>query len=212
MSLERRKNLIDMCGTERLPIIEDDVYREIWFDEQPPPPLKAFDKNGLVLYVNGISKNLSPGLRIGWIVGPEQVIGRLADIKMQSDYGSSSLSQCVAAELFASGLYHEHNDALREVIKMRRDTALTVLSDYFTGIATWNTPAGGYFIWLKLNAGISMYELFVKALKRKVLIYPGDLYEFHSDRFIRISYSNTSPREIEYGIKVLSELVIEQSR
>ena len=210
MPLKKRKELIHFCEKEGLPIIEDDVYREIWFEDSPPPPLKALDHSGLVLYVGGISKNLSPGLRIGWIVGPEQIITRLADIKMQSDYGSSSLSQNVAAEIFASGLYEEHNEKLRKKVRIRRDTALTVLNDYFSEIATWNIPAGGYFIWLKLNNPISMYQLFVKALNRKVLIHPGDLYEFRSNQHIRISYSNAALGEITEGIKILTELVREQ--
>lgn len=210
MSLERRKMLIHACDIERLPIIEDDVYRELWFDEQPPPPLKAFDKNGLVLYTGGISKNLCPGLRIGWVVGPEKVIERLADIKMQTDYGSSSLSQNVTAELFSSGLYYQHNDIIRKNVRIRRDVTIGALKKYFTGMATWNIPAGGYFIWLKLNEGISMHEFFVKALSKKILVFPGYLYEFHSNHHIRISYSYASLEEIEYAIKTLAELVSEQ--
>ncbi len=210
MSTERRKILIDKCGLERLPVIEDDVYREIWFDEQPPMPIKAFDKNGLVLYVGSMSKNMSPGLRIGWIIGSEQVIGRLADIKMQTDYGSSSLSQYVAAEMLASGRYTEHNKRMRKNVRIRRDAALTALNRYFKDIASWNTPVGGYFIWLRLNDAISMHQLFIKALKNKILIHPGDLYEYHSNQYIRISYSNASLDEIDFGIKVLSQLVIEQ--
>ncbi|MFE5131879.1 aminotransferase-like domain-containing protein, partial [Bacillus mobilis] len=157
MSLERRKTLVDACDRERLPIIEDDVYRELWFDEKPPQPIKAFDNNGLVLYIGGISKNFSPGLRIGWIVGSEKVIERLADIKMQTDYGTSSLSQNVITELFSSGLYYQHNDIMRKNVKLRRDVALEALKKYFTSIGTWNIPRGGYFIWLKLNKSISMY-------------------------------------------------------
>lgn len=210
MPLEKRKELIQFCEKEGLPIIEDDVYREIWLEDPPPPPLKALDHSGLVLYVGGISKNLSPGLRIGWVVGPEQIITRLADVKMQSDYGSSSLSQNVAAELFASGFYEEHNEILRKKVRIRRDTALAALNEYFSKTATWNIPTGGYFIWLKLNNPISMYQLFVKALNHKVLIHPGDLYEFHSNQHIRISYSNAALAEISQGIKILSELVREQ--
>ncbi|WML34302.1 PLP-dependent aminotransferase family protein [Clostridium sp. OS1-26] len=193
-----------------MPIIEDDVYRELWFDEPPPQPIKAFDKNGLVLYIGGLSKNLSPGLRIGWIVGSEKVIERLADIKMQTDYGTSSLSQNVTTELFSSGLYYQHNDRMRKNVKLRRDVALGALKKYFTGIGTWNIPGGGYFIWLKLNEGISMHQLFTKALNRKILVHPGNLYEFHSDQYLRISYSYASLNEIDYGIKTLSELVAEQ--
>ena len=210
MSLERRKQLVKLCEAEHLPIIEDDVYRELWFDNQPPNPLKAFDKNELVLYIGGISKNLSPGLRIGWIAGPEQVIARLADIKIQMDDGSSAISQYIASELFTSGLYYEHNIEMRKNVKMRRDVTLAALNKYFTDIATWSIPVGSYYVWLKLNTSISMYKLFIKALKKKILIHPGDLYEFRSNRYIRISYSYASLSEIEYAIKTLSELVAEQ--
>ncbi len=93
MSEQRRKELLAVCRREALPIIEDDVYGDLWLDGPPPQPLKAGDNSGNVLYIGSISKSLSPGLRIGWIVGPEPVIERLADIKMQTDYGSSSLAQ-----------------------------------------------------------------------------------------------------------------------
>jgi len=209
MSLRRRKELIEACESERLPIIEDDVYREIWFEETPPPPLKAFDQNGLVLYIGGVSKNLSPGLRIGWVVGPEKVIERLADIKMQNDYGSSSISQYVTEELLASGLYYEHNELLRKNAKTRRDTTLSALNKYFSNLGSWTVPSGGFFIWLKLNNNVSMHEIFYKALKRNLLIYPGDLYDFHSSRYIRISYSYISLEQIDRGIKILSEIVSE---
>ena len=99
MSEKRRKEILKICEKEQLPIIEDDIYRELWIDEPPPAPLKSIDKHGHVLYVGSLSKTLTPGLRIGWIIGPEPVIDRLSDIKMQTDYGSSSLSQRVAAEL-----------------------------------------------------------------------------------------------------------------
>jgi GntR family transcriptional regulator of abcA and norABC len=92
-------------------------------------PLKAFDKNAL-FYMLAVCQKFEPGLRIGWVVGPEQVIGRLADIKMQSDYGSSSLSQYVAAEMLASGSYAEYNKILRTKVRIRRDAALTALNKF----------------------------------------------------------------------------------
>jgi GntR family transcriptional regulator of abcA and norABC len=207
MTLERRKELIKTCGTLQLPIVEDDVYRELWYDEKPPLSLKALDKNDLVLYVGSMSKNLCPGLRIGWIVGPTPVIKRLADIKMQFDYGSSSLSQWLAAEIFKNGLYSTHNDLLRKKAKLRRDTALIVLDRSFSKIATWNIPTGGYFIWLKLNSSISMHELFTKAINKKILINPGNLYEFHSTQHIRISFSYASLTEIEEGLEALAMII-----
>ena len=108
MSEKRRNELLFACEKERLPIIEDDIYSDLWIDEEPPMSLKSRDPNGLVLYVGSLSKALSPGFRIGWVVGPEPVIDRLADIKMQSDYGASSLSQWAATEWLQSGMYYEN--------------------------------------------------------------------------------------------------------
>nr|WP_257145435.1 PLP-dependent aminotransferase family protein [Bacillus thuringiensis] len=100
----RRPELLKVCKEERIPIIEDDIYRELWIDKEPPLVLKTKDMHGLVLYLGSLSKNLTPGSRIGWIVGPQSVINCLADIKMQSDYGSSTLSQRVAFKWMSSGL------------------------------------------------------------------------------------------------------------
>lgn len=78
MTEERRRELIRVCEKEQLPVIEDDVYRELWLDSPVPGTLKELDKNGLVLYLGSLSKALCPGLRIGWVAGPEPVINRLA--------------------------------------------------------------------------------------------------------------------------------------
>ncbi|MBU5437827.1 PLP-dependent aminotransferase family protein [Tissierella sp. MSJ-40] len=209
MSIQRRKQLLEICEKERLPIIEDDVYRDLWIDEQSPYPLKSMDKNGIVLYLGSMSKSLSPGLRIGWVVGPQPVIERLADIKMQTDYGSSSLSQWIAAEWFASGLYDEHLQYIRQQLKVRRKVTLSALNKYFSDIATWNIPKGGFYIWLKLNDKVYMHELFSKSLERGILINPGSIYEPQSSCSLRISYSYASLEDIEKGLYTISQVVRE---
>lgn len=137
MPTERRKQILNMCEKERLPIIEDDVYRELWLDEKPPMPIKSKDRNGIVLYLGSISKTLAPGLRIGWLIGPEPVIERLGDIKMQTDYGASSLSQWVLAEWISSGLYEEYLNKIRNELRIRRKVAIDILEKHFLDIATW---------------------------------------------------------------------------
>ena len=124
MQEDRREKLIAYCEREQLPVIEDDVYRDLWIDNPPPKPLKARDLYGNVLYVGSVSKTLSPGLRIGWIVGSESVINRLADLKMQSDYGSSTLSQLVVAEWLSNNFYDSHLDKVREQLRIRRKKLL----------------------------------------------------------------------------------------
>ncbi|WP_028986662.1 PLP-dependent aminotransferase family protein [Thermicanus aegyptius] len=212
MSEERRKELLEICRQERLPIIEDDVYRELWLDSPPPPPLKSTDPNGLVLYLGSMSKTLSPGLRIGWVVGPEPVIDRLADLKMQTDYGSSSLSQWVVAEWLSSGLYHHHLEKVRENLKVRREIMLDALEKHFSDIAAWTVPKGGFYVWLGLRLSLSLRELFEKALQEKILLNPGNIYDQHAGQYLRISYAYASPADLEKGIVRLSELIRQLSR
>lgn len=207
MSENRRNELVKICTRERLPIIEDDAYRELWFDEKPPQTLKSKDNNGIVLYIGTISKCLSAGMRVGWVIGPEAVIDRLGDVKMQTDYGASSLSQYAAAEWISSGLYEKYIENLRRELKSRRDFTINLLHEYFHDIAEWNVPKGGFYIWLKLKVKIDVNKLFNLAWKQGILINPGYIYDFHKNNNIRISYSYASNNEMYIGIKRLSEII-----
>lgn len=209
MPEKRRQELLSICQKEQLPMIEDDVYRELWLDEIPPSPIKAHDKHGHVLYLGSLSKSLSPGLRIGWIVGPEPVIERLSDIKMQTDYGSSSISQRVAAEWFKSGLYEQHLVLVREELKKRRTVMLETLEYYLSDIASWYTPKGGFFIWLKISSKIPMKELYVKALAKGILLNPGSIYGQDTNRLLRLSYSYASITDLKKGIYQISQIIRE---
>jgi GntR family transcriptional regulator of abcA and norABC len=157
--------------------------------------------------MGSISKSLAPGLRLGWLAGPESIVERLGDVKMQTDYGASSLSQWALTEWMESGLYEQHLLTLRKSLKERRDLVLRTLNSHFKDIATWNVPTGGYYIWLKLNKNISTDRLFDSALKEKLLINPGSIYDFSQNQHIRISYSYAEPDELVKGLIKLSELV-----
>nr|WP_199426998.1 PLP-dependent aminotransferase family protein [Anoxybacillus caldiproteolyticus] len=212
MSEKRRQEILHGCEKEQLPIIEDDIYRELWIDELPPPPLKAMDRHGHVLYLGSLSKTLSPGLRIGWIVGPEPVIKRLADIKMQTDYGSSSLSQRVAAEWLASGLYQQHLESVRELLKIRRAVALEALETYLSDIATWDIPKGGFFIWLKILPKLSMRDFYVKALSKGILLNPGNIYAQEANRYLRLSFAYATLKDLKNGIYQINQIIRELAK
>lgn len=209
MAEDRRKELIQVSKRLSLPIIEDDAYGDLWLDMPPPSPLKALDQDGNVLYVGTLSKTVSPGLRIGWVAGPEPVIDRLADIKMQTDYGSSSLSQWAAAKWISSGLYAENLKLIRNELKKRRDTALRCLEAYFGGIARWEKPRGGFYIWVTFLKPLAISALFEKALKKNILINPGTLYDKEAKQSIRLSYSYASRSALENGIRIVAELARE---
>ncbi|WP_027626161.1 PLP-dependent aminotransferase family protein [Clostridium lundense] len=209
MPEHRRNEILDVCKKERLPIIEDDVYKELWIDEEPPKTLKSKDKNDSVLYLGSISKTLAAGFRIGWLVGPEPVIERLGDIKMQTDYGASSLSQWVLAEWISSGLYEKYILEIRKQLSIRRQVALNTLEKYFLDIATWSKPRGGFYVWLTLRKQISMNKLFEECCRQGLLINIGNIYDFSNNLSIRISYSYASLVDLEKGLKRLSELIRE---
>jgi len=128
-------------------------------------------------------------------------------MKMQNDYGSSSLSQWAAAEWLASGLHQQHLGEIRHQLKIRRDTALSLLEMHFSDIATWQIPQGGFYIWLTLIHPISLQKLFKSALDAGLLLNPGNLYDPLANRQLRLSYSYASLPDIKNGLHRLSGLI-----
>ncbi|MGM0949050.1 MAG: PLP-dependent aminotransferase family protein [Bacillota bacterium] len=205
MSEQRREEIIGLSKKEQLPIIEDDAYGDLWFEEKPPQPLKAMDHEGNILYVSTFSKTVSPGLRIGWLAGPEPVIERLADIKMQTDYGSSGLSQWAAAEWLSQGYYEAHLTWIRGVLKQRRDAAVQFLERYAGDIATWRIPAGGFYMWVTFHKPLPVSRFFHELLKQQVLVNPGSIYNGEDRNSIRLSYSYASLADLKTGIKAAAD-------
>ncbi len=207
MSQNRRMEVLDWCKRNKLPIIEDDAYRELYFKTTPPSPIKSQDESGNVLYMGSVSKSLAPGFRIGWIVGPKAIIERLGDIKMQTDYGASSVSQWLLTHLIRDGHYEKHLNKLRKNLEDRCEYLLALLNKHFKGIATWNRPLGGFYIWLKLKDQIVTEKLFEICLKHNILINPGYIYGFKKNNYIRLSYSYPTYNEMDKGIEQLASLI-----
>ncbi|PAQ15510.1 GntR family transcriptional regulator [Bacillaceae bacterium SAOS 7] len=205
-SMEEKKNLYNTCKKLQIPIIEDDVYHELLF-ESSSPAIKSFDTSGQVLYIGSVSKTLSPGLRIGWVVAPSPVIERLADVKMQTDYGSSAFSQEIVSHWISSGLYEKHLMELREQLKRRATFVEEILEQQFQQIATWKKSEGGFYIWLKFHEPIVNKALFLKLLHQNVLINPGYIYEPSDLHHIRLSYAYASLEELKKGLNILLELI-----
>lgn len=208
-SIEERQHLYDTCKQLKIPIIEDDVYHELLFEQSSLPTLKSFDDSGLVLYLGSVSKTLSPGLRIGWVVAPEPVIKRLADIKMQTDYGSSAVSQEIVAHWLSSGLYETHLSELRNKLKIRAEFTEKILEKKLGNIATWKKSKGGFYIWLRFNEPVVNKQLFLNLLKKNVLINPGYIYDSTDYHHIRLSYAYASFEELERGLNNLIEITLE---
>ena len=209
MDERRRRELVELSVANRLPIIEDGAYRDLYFEGDAPLPLKALDETGMVITLGSASKALAPGLRIGWMVAAEPIVQRLADVKMQMDYGASVLSQWTFARFLSNGMYDEYVDGLNRELRRRRDRAVATLQEKLGDRAHWNVPAGGFYIWLTFDHPMRMGRLFQLSAERGVLLNPGDIYDFAADNSLRLSYSYTTPEEFSAAVDILAAVARE---
>ena len=207
MTEQRRKEVYKFCNRNAIPIIEDDAYCELYHGLMPPRPMKAMDVTGSVLYLGTASKSFAPGLRIGWVVGPESIIERLGDVKMQLDYGASSLSQMVLNEVLSNGSYDQFLLEFRTILLRRKNTMLEALDLYFKDIAKWNNPTGGYYIWLDFLEEVPVEKLFKAALNKGLLLNTGNIYHVSKINSLRLSFSYIDEESIMPSIKELSGIV-----
>jgi 2-aminoadipate transaminase len=208
LSLARRKRLVELAQTYRVPILEDDPHGELRFSGASLPKLAALDDQGVVIYISTFSKTLAPGLRVGWMVAPPSLLKGLTIAKQASDLHTGTLSQRAIARLLQTFDYAGHIGMLREVYGERCQTMLGELSAHLPEGTTWTVPAGGMFVWVELPKGLSADTLFQAALAEKVAFVPGSPF-FARDanpRFLRLNYSNRTPELIREGMARLGRV------
>jgi len=165
------------------------------------------DTTGQVIYISSVSKTVSPGLRIGWVVAPTPVIERLADVKMQLDYGSNALSQHIVTRLLSSDDYDNHIQQLRNQLSKRAAYTEQLLKTYLSNDAHWESPKGGFYIWVTFKEPIVTKSLFLRLLKRNVLINPGYVYNPRDYSSLRISFAYCTNEQLRAGLQILAEEV-----
>lgn len=192
------------------PVIEDDIYSDLYFDK-PVKPMKAFDSNGQVLYVGSFSKTLTPALRVGWVVGPSDLIRKLADLRMQTDYGSSIVSQAICKELLLSSEYDAHLIETRSALRKREAYLRTLLDTQLSHLGSYRPPTGGFFIWytFKETCQLSSRSLALLCRKKGVVINPGFIYGERGSVSIRLSFAYESEENLDKGIGLLRQAVEE---
>jgi 2-aminoadipate transaminase len=226
LSLERRLALIDMADRYGVPIIEDDPYGELRFEGEHLPPLVVLDAEklngrsaqpngrhsyfqGNVIYLSTFSKTLAPGLRLGWIVAPTDVIQRCVMAKQGLDLHTSTFVQMVAYEVAKDGFLTQHVRRIRQVYRQRRDVMLQAMAEYFPPGVHWTRPQGGLFLWVSLPEGMDAVALLEKAIENKVAYVPGvAFYPDDSGRnSFRLNFSNAQPEQIMRGIQRLGDVL-----
>ncbi|MBN1429264.1 MAG: PLP-dependent aminotransferase family protein [Anaerolineae bacterium] len=206
MPLHRRRHLLDLAGRYRLPVLEDGVYGELRYTGEPPPPLKALDEHGLVLYASSFSKVLLPGMRIGYLLAGGGLYQRLARVKRAADICTPALNQRAIHLALESGQLDEHVSQVRIACRQRRASMLDALSQDFPE-ACWAPPAGGMYLWLELpTGGPTSTELYLHAVRSGVAFAMGPLFytDAQGRHHLRLNMSAYPPDTIQEGIKRLS--------
>jgi 2-aminoadipate transaminase len=242
LSAGRRHDLILLADKYGIPIVEDDPYGQLRYEGEHLPSLVVLDHEnvrrdsgysiGNVIYLSTFSKTLAPGLRLGWIVAPPEVISKLAQLKQGADLHTSTFTQFVAYEVACDGFLDKHVKLIRQVYRERRDVMLQALKEFFPPAVTWTHPQGGLFLWVTLPEGVDIQALLKSAIEQNVAFVPGDSFyapsrdvhndvhnndlqshDVHNDdtregsRHMRLNFSNATPEQIREGIRRLSEAV-----
>ena len=212
MTVERRKELAAIAERYGLAIFEDDPYGYVRFDGEHLPSIFSFDKAGNTIYAGSFSKILSPGVRIGWVSGPKDIIRQMAVFKQAVDLCSSPITQVLTYEYCRKGYLDSHLPNIVQDYRVKRDAMEESFRKHLApqGI-TWVKPEGGFFYWLN-TGNIDSGELARKALEKKVAILPGAPFCINPEAGIhaaRINYTFSKPDVIEEGVSRLAQAIQE---
>ncbi len=226
LSLERRMQLIRIADKYGVPIIEDDPYGQLRYEGEHIPSIVALDSeyrgpngghySGNVIYLSTFSKLLAPGLRLGWVIAPSEVIQKLVLSKQAADLHTSSFNQYIAFEAAKGGFLDEHVKVIRATYKERRDVMIEMMEEMFPAGVTWRKPKGGMFLWSILPEGMDSAEVLKRAVEKKVAFVPGEA--FHPTgggrNTMRLNFSYSSPETIREGVtrlgNTLKELITDK--
>ena len=216
LSRERRVALVGLADKYGIPLIEDDPYGQLRFEGEHLPSLLVLDRDnqlrddgyrlGNVIYLSTFSKTLAPGLRLGWIVAPPEVIAKLVQLKQGSDLHTSSFAQAVAYEVVQEGFLDQHVRTIRQIYRERRDVMLAALEEFFPASVSWTRLSGGLFLWVTLPVGMDAPRLLEAALKENVAFVPGGSFFAEPEkglRHLRLNFSYCQPEQIREGIRRL---------
>lgn len=208
MAAADKKRLVQFLNDRQVPVIEDDIYGDLFFGASRPLSLKSFDQQGLVLYCSSFSKSLAPDLRVGWTM-PGRFSEQVKRLKFNSGIASAKLNQWVVAEFLRHGQYDRHLRKLRSSLKNQVGNTGLAVARYFPEGTKISAPQGGYILWIQLPARIDGLAVFHEAKKRKIFILPGLISSSTGNyrNCIRISCGLPWSDRVENGIKTLGEIV-----
>lgn len=211
MPVERRKALVALAAREGLLVAEDDTYRELSYDGPPPPSLWALDDAGAVVRIGSFAKAVAPGLRVGYVTATPEIATRMATGGLlDSGGGMNHFAATVLAEYAESGDYARQIDRFRAAYRAQRDRLLEGLANHLPDTASWSRPGGGYFVWVRLPAGMTADELLPVAAARGVAFLPGHRFfldETEAPGALRLAFSMHPPDRLEAATASLGDAI-----
>jgi 2-aminoadipate transaminase len=211
LSEERRKRMVDIAQDNNLLIIEDDPYGKLRFEGKPLKPIKTYDEN--VIYMATFSKILSPGLRVAYVVAPDDVPRKMVVAKQSVDLCTPTFTQLIAYHFMKNGFIEQHIPKIIEMYKRKRDIMLSALEEFFPAGCTWTHPNGGMFLWATLPEKIDTAKMVDEAIQNEKVAYVhGRAFYYNSggSNAMRLNFSNPSDDNIREGIQRLAKVIMKR--
>ncbi len=207
MPEQKKVAVLDLLAKAGVPLIEDDIYGDIYFGSERPKPFMAMDRHGTTIYCSSFSKTLAPGYRIGWVVAGRH-LQRILERKFAFSLCSPALPQLALADFLSSGGYDSHLRRVRRVFDHTIDRMTHTIGEVFPEGTRVTSPAGGFVLWLELPKPVKSRALFNAAVDEGICFAPGDVFSASSryDNYLRLSCGHGWLPRIEKGLKTLGEL------
>ena len=207
MPPEQKKALVELLARHRIPLVEDDVYAELYFGLRRPLPAKAFDREGWVLHCSSFSKSLAPGYRVGWVAA-----GRFARdverLKLMSTLSVAVPSQVALLEFLRHGAFDKHLRQLRAALALQQQKAVRAVDKHFPPGTRVTIPEGGYFLWVELPGGVDALQLHRLALSQNISLAPGHLFsaDHRFAHHVRLNYGHPQAGQLAPALKTVGQL------
>jgi len=208
MPAEHKKEVVKLLEHFNVPLIEDDIYGDLYFGANRPTTCKTYDESGLVLYCNSVSKTLAPGYRVGW-VAPGKFKDKVMKLKLSLVHTSTTITSEVVADFLKNGRYENHLRKIRHILYNNSMKYSSAIANYFPENTRVTRPEGGYFLWVELNKDVNTLDLYERAIKHNISIAPGRMFSLKQqfDNYLRLSFGLQWSDEVEKKIKLLGVLI-----
>ncbi|MBK5269921.1 MAG: PLP-dependent aminotransferase family protein [Bacteroidia bacterium] len=205
---ENKQKLVEMISKYQVPLIEDDIYGELYFGKSRPRTCKYYDKKGWVMHCSSISKSLAPGYRIGWAI-PGKFLEPVKQFKRIENISSPTLTQAAMAHFLQNGRFEYHLKMLRKTLHIQCLRYMQAIIQYFPEDSKVSRPHGGFVLWVQLNKKVNAFKLRTEALKHHIAIIPGKIFSTNCNysNCIRISFGKPWNEETEYGLMMLGKMI-----